>query len=85
MFGVAAQAAPFARAPWILYSASDGKSCAGAGQLHGRVHGQLHFTFRPKTIHLRVMLTGMTGKWKYRALLTRVESTGSLVKSIVSE
>lgn len=40
MFGVAAQAAPFARAPWILYSASDGKSCAGAGQLHGRVHGQ---------------------------------------------
>lgn len=40
MFGVAAQAAPFARAPWILHSASDGKSCAGAGQFHGRVYGQ---------------------------------------------
>ena len=40
MFGAVAQAALAVTAPWILYSASDGKSCAGAGQLHGRFHGQ---------------------------------------------
>ena len=38
IFGVAAQAAPVAHAPWILYSASNVKKRAGAGRLHGQFH-----------------------------------------------
>ena len=35
---MAAQAAPVAHAPWILYSASNVKNRAGAGRLHGQFH-----------------------------------------------
>lgn len=40
MFGVAAQTAPVALAPLILYSASNGQNCAEDERLHGRVRGQ---------------------------------------------